>query len=74
MGTFVVFVIFGVGFFFRSFGGVIFGYFGDRLGRKRMLMLIVWMMGIAIVLIGIFFLFSIIGWWVFILLVILRVI
>lgn len=74
MGMFVVFVIFGVGFFFCLFGGVIFGYFGDWLGCKCMLMLIVWMMGIVIVLIGIFFLFLIIGWWVFILLVILCVI
>lgn len=38
---------------FRPLGGVIFGHFGDRLGRKRMLMLTVWMMGIATALIRI---------------------
>ena len=47
MGTLAAFATFGVGFLFRPLGGVIFGHFGDRLGRKRMLMLTVWMMGIA---------------------------
>lgn len=53
MGTLAAFATFGVGFLFRPLGGVIFGHFGDRLGRKRMLMLTVWMMGIATALIGI---------------------
>lgn len=48
MGTLAAFATFGVGFLFRPLGGVIFGHFGDRLGRKRMLMLTVWMMGIFI--------------------------
>ncbi|STK43735.1 shikimate transporter [Escherichia coli] len=42
MGTLAAFATFGVGFLFRPLGGVIFGHFGDRLGRKRMLMLTVW--------------------------------
>ncbi|VFS25390.1 major facilitator superfamily metabolite/H+ symporter [Enterobacter cancerogenus] len=41
MGTLAAFATFGVGFLFRPLGGVIFGHFGDRLGRKRMLMLTV---------------------------------
>jgi MHS family shikimate/dehydroshikimate transporter-like MFS transporter len=53
---------------------VIFGHFGDRLGRKRMLMLTVWMMGIATALIGILPSFSAIGWWAPVLLVTLRAI
>jgi len=56
MGTLAAFATFGVGFLFRPLGGVIFGHFGDRLGRKRMLMLTVW----------------IIGWWAPVLLVTLR--
>ena len=47
MGTLAAFATFGVGFLFRPLGGVIFGHFGDRLGRKRMLMLTVWMMGVC---------------------------
>ena len=74
MGTLAAFATFGVGFLFRPLGGVIFGHFGDRLGRKRMLMLTVWMMGIATALIGILPSFSAIGWWAPVLLVTLRAI
>ena len=74
MGTLAAFATFGVGFLFRPLGGVIFGHFGDRLGRKRMLMLTVWMMGIATALIGIIPSFATIGWWAPVLLVALRAI
>ena len=74
MGTLAAFATFGVGFLFRPLGGVIFGHFGDRLGRKRMLMLTVWMMGIATALIGILPSFATIGWWAPVLLVTLRAI
>ena len=74
MGTLAAFATFGVGFLFRPLGGVIFGHFGDRLGRKRMLMLTVWMMGIATALIGILPSFASIGWWAPVLLVTLRAI
>ncbi|RAU36922.1 shikimate transporter [Enterobacter sp. RIT418] len=74
MGTLAAFATFGVGFLFRPLGGVIFGHFGDRLGRKRMLMLTVWMMGIATALIGILPSFEAIGWWAPALLVTLRAI
>ena len=74
MGTLAAFATFGVGFLFRPLGGVIFGHFGDRLGRKRMLMLTVWMMGIATALIGVLPSFSTIGWWAPVLLVTLRAI
>ncbi len=72
MGTLAAFATFGVGFLFRPLGGVIFGHFGDKLGRKRMLMLTVWMMGIATALIGILPSFTAIGWWAPVLLVTLR--
>lgn len=74
MGTLAAFATFGVGFLFRPLGGVIFGHFGDCLGRKRMLMLTVWMMGIATALIGIIPSFDTIGWWAPVLLVTLRAI
>ncbi len=72
MGTLAAFATFGVGFLFRPLGGIIFGHFGDRLGRKRMLMMTVWMMGIATACIGILPSFTTIGWWAPTLLVILR--
>ncbi|STW49756.1 Shikimate transporter [Klebsiella pneumoniae] len=61
MGTLAAFATFGVGFLFRPLGGIIFGHFGDRLGRKRMLMMTVWMMGIATACIGLLPSFNQIG-------------
>src|SRR6201987_633531 len=37
MGTLAAFATFGVGFFARPFGGLVFGHFGDRIGRQPML-------------------------------------
>ncbi len=74
MGTIAALATFGVGFLFRPLGGVIFGHFGDRLGRKRMLMMTVWIMGLATALIGLLPSFSMIGWWAPALLVTLRAI
>ncbi|WP_426346080.1 shikimate transporter [Cronobacter universalis] len=74
MGTLAAFATFGVGFLFRPLGGIVFGHFGDRLGRKRMLMMTVWMMGIATACIGILPSFATIGWWAPVLLVTLRAI
>lgn len=74
MGTLAAFATFGVGFLFRPLGGIIFGHFGDRLGRKRMLMMTVWMMGIATACIGVLPSFASIGWWAPALLVTLRAI
>lgn len=74
MGTLAAFGTFGVGFLFRPLGGMVFGHFGDRLGRKRMLMITVWMMGIATAFIGLLPTFASIGWWAPVLLVTLRAI
>lgn len=74
MGTLAAFATFGVGFLFRPLGGIVFGHFGDKLGRKRMLMLTVWMMGIATACIGLLPSFDSIGWWAPVLLVTLRAI
>lgn len=74
MGSIAALATFGVGFLFRPLGGIIFGHFGDRLGRKRMLMMTVWMMGLATALIGLLPGFNVIGWWAPALLVTLRAI
>jgi MHS family shikimate/dehydroshikimate transporter-like MFS transporter len=74
MGTLAAFATFGVGFLFRPLGGIVFGHFGDRLGRKKMLMMTVWIMGIATACIGILPSFATIGWWAPALLVTLRAI
>lgn len=52
LGTLVAFATFWVGFLARPLGGIIFGHFGDRLGRKKTLVITLLMMGIATTLIG----------------------
>ncbi|WP_180010731.1 MULTISPECIES: shikimate transporter [unclassified Acinetobacter] len=74
MGTLAALATFGVGFLFRPLGGIVFGHFGDKLGRKKMLVLTVILMGISTVGIGLLPNFAAIGWWAPILLVTLRAI
>ncbi|MGF6721975.1 MHS family shikimate/dehydroshikimate transporter-like MFS transporter [Paraburkholderia sp. GAS41] len=74
MGTLAAFGTFGVGFLFRPLGGFVFGHYGDKLGRKRMLVLTVMMMGLSTALIGFLPTFATIGWWAPALLVLLRAI
>jgi MFS transporter, MHS family, shikimate and dehydroshikimate transport protein len=52
VGTLVSIASYGVGFFARPLGGALFGHFGDRVGRKRMLALTVVIMGVGTFLIG----------------------
>jgi metabolite-proton symporter len=52
IGTLAAFATFGVGFLARPVGGVIFGHYGDRVGRKSMLIITLLVMGIATILIG----------------------
>src|SRR5918997_2134689 len=51
-GTLLAFATYGVGFFARPVGGIIFGLYGDRIGRKTMLVLSLLIMGVATFLIG----------------------
>jgi MFS family permease len=46
------FAIFGVAFFARPIGALLFGHYGDRLGRKVTLVASLWVMGISTFLIG----------------------
>jgi MFS transporter, MHS family, shikimate and dehydroshikimate transport protein len=71
-GTLASFATFGVGFFARPVGGVVFGHFGDRVGRKSMLVITLLVMGGATFLIGLLPTFETIGIWAPILLVVLR--
>lgn len=73
-GTLAAFGTFAIGFIARPFGGVIFGHFGDRVGRKSMLVITLMMMGICTALIGLLPTYAQIGMWAPILLVTLRVI
>ncbi|MEU2670553.1 MFS transporter [Streptomyces sp. NPDC007164] len=52
VGTLVAFATFWVGFLARPIGGIIFGHYGDRLGRKKTLVITLLMMGISTTAIG----------------------
>ncbi|MFF9898037.1 MFS transporter [Streptomyces longispororuber] len=44
-GTLIAFVTYAIGFLARPLGGVVFGHFGDRVGRKKLLVLSLLLMG-----------------------------
>lgn len=73
ISTMLAYTTFAVGFIARPLGGIIFGHFGDRIGRKSMLILTLMIMGIATFLIGLVPTYAQIGIWAPILLLVLRV-
>jgi metabolite-proton symporter len=73
VSTLLAYTTFAVGFVTRPLGGVIFGHFGDRIGRKSMLVLTLMIMGVATFLIGLVPTYAQIGVWAPILLLILRI-
>lgn len=72
IGTMLAFATFAVGFVARPLGGVIFGHFGDKIGRKKVLILTLEIMGIATVAIGFIPSYASIGIWAPILLIFCR--
>jgi len=66
------FVTYAVGFVARPLGGIVFGHFGDRVGRKQVLVVTLLIMGIATFLIGLLPTYATIGVIAPILLVALR--
>ena len=52
VSTLLAYTTFAVGFVTRPLGGVIFGHFGDKIGRKSMLVITLMIMGVATFLIG----------------------
>src|SRR5262245_2224158 len=72
VGTPSAFGTFAVGFVARPFGGIIFGHFGDRVGRKSMLVYSLLIMGVATFAIGLLPTYASIGLAAPVLLVVLR--
>lgn len=72
-GTIASMGTFAAGYLARPFGGIVFGHFGDRYGRKSMLLISMTVMGVASFLIGLVPPASAIGSWAAIILVLLRV-
>lgn len=61
IGLILSFGTFAFGFIARPLGGVLFGHFGDRIGRKKTLVIALVMMGIASTLIGLLPTYATIG-------------
>jgi metabolite-proton symporter len=72
VGTIAAFGSFAFGYLSRPIGAVVFGHYGDKIGRKAMLILTLLIMGIATFLIGLLPTYDTIGVWAPILLLVLR--
>ncbi|RJO78843.1 MFS transporter [Nocardia panacis] len=73
-GVIAAFALYAVGFLARPIGGLIFGHFGDRIGRKALLQLSLVIVGITTFLMGCLPTYGAIGIWAPVLLVTLRLI
>ncbi|MFH8379390.1 MFS transporter [Kitasatospora sp. NPDC018058] len=67
------FSVYAVAFLARPLGAVVFGHFGDRVGRKATLVVSLLLMGLSTAAVGVLPGFAVWGWWSPVLLVVLRV-
>lgn len=73
VGVLASFAVLGSGFLLRPLGGIIWGHFGDRLGRKNALVTSILLMGVSTFLVGLLPTYEQVGLWAAVLLVLLRV-
>ena len=73
-GILAAFALYAVGFLARPLGGLVFGHYGDKIGRKKLLQLSLILVGITTFLMGCVPTFQSIGYWAPALLVTLRLI
>ncbi|WP_225801734.1 MFS transporter [Streptomyces sp. NK15101] len=74
VGTLIAFITYAIGFAARPLGGIVFGHFGDKIGRKKLLVLSLLMMGGATFAMGLLPTYDTIGVWAPILLTVLRLV
>ncbi|MGE6486858.1 MFS transporter [Paenisporosarcina sp. NPDC076898] len=74
VGLLLAYASFALAFFIRPFGGVIFSHIGDRIGRKKTLVLTLSLMGVATFGMGLLPTYQAIGVWAPILLITLRLV
>lgn len=74
IGLISAFAIFAVGFFLRPLGGLIFGYAGDKYGRKKIFVITLLLMSISTALVGLLPVYSQVGIMAPIMLVCLRLV
>ncbi|MFI9813880.1 MFS transporter [Saccharothrix variisporea] len=74
VGTMLAFLTYALGFVARPLGGLVFGHFGDRVGRKKLLMVSLVTMGVATAGIGLLPTYASVGVWAAVLLTVLRLV
>ena len=74
IGLILSYLSFSLTFFIRPIGGVLFAHIGDRIGRKKTLVLTLSLMGGATVMIGLLPTYDMIGMWATALLILMRII
>jgi MFS transporter, MHS family, shikimate and dehydroshikimate transport protein len=74
VGTLLAFATYALGFIARPLGGLVFGHYGDKIGRKTMLYLTLLIMGVATAVIGLLPTYDSAGIWAAILLVACRLV
>ncbi|ALC87939.1 MFS transporter [Bacillus sp. FJAT-22090] len=74
VGLLLAYASFALAFFIRPFGGVIFAHIGDRIGRKKTLVITLSLMGVATFGMGLLPTYQAIGVWAPILLITLRLV
>lgn len=74
IGLILSYLSFSLTFFIRPIGGVLFAHIGDRIGRKKTLVLTLSLMGGATVMIGLLPIYDMIGMWAPALLILMRII
>jgi metabolite-proton symporter len=72
IGVLAAFATYAVGFLGRPLGGILFGHFGDKIGRKSMLLFTLMLMGIPTIIIGLIPTYQQIGYWAAVILVAMR--
>lgn len=73
LGQIITFLTVGISFLFRPLGAALVGHYGDKFGRKLMLVVTLLLMGVATTLIGLLPTYDSIGIWAPILLILLRI-
>jgi metabolite-proton symporter len=74
VGTMLAFTTYALGFLARPLGGIVFGHYGDRIGRKAMLVLSLLVMGLATFAIGLLPTYATLGVWAAVVLTVLRLV
>lgn len=72
IGVILALATFGITYFFRPLGGIIFSHIGDKVGRKKTLIYTLGLMGLSTMLMGLLPTYETIGIWAPILLITLR--